>query len=243
MKTGRTPKKSKVRTDPGRAVAYIRVSTAEQRIGPTAQRDAIEAWSARQGIDVVSWHADQGISGKTPPGRRPALTEALAALHEHHAGTLVVAKRDRLARDVMVAGFIEMKVRQASARIVSVAGEGTSDDSPTDRLMRQIIDAFAEYERQIIASRTRAALRAKRIRGERAGTVPWGFRATADGVLVPDADEQLVTTRIRQLRDAGVSIRKIVRRLAEEGYKSRVGRPLSQGTVWNILCALAGRAA
>ncbi len=229
--------------DPQRAVAYIRVSKEEQHIGPQAQRDAIEAWAAREGVDVVGWHLDQGFTGKLPPGKRPALADALAALHEHQAGVLVVAKRDRLARDVLVAGYLEMKVRQAGARIVSVAGEGTGDDSPTDRLMRQIIDAFAEYERQIIAARTRAALQAKKARGERAGNLPWGYRADDNGKLVEDVDEQLVIARIRDLRDEGVSIRGVVQCLAEEGYRSRVGRPLTQGTVWNILCALAGRVA
>ena len=179
-------------------------------------------------------------------GRRSLGTEttsrasrgAVTALHEHDAGILVVARRDRLARDVMIAGYLEMKVRQAGARIVSVAGEGTGDDSPTDRLMRQMIDAFAEYERQIIAARTRAALQAKKARGERAGNLPWGYRADENGKLVADVDEQLVIARVRDLRDEGVSIRGVVRCLDEEGYRSRVGRPITQGTVWNILCAI-----
>lgn len=240
---GRTPRENGSHGQSKRAVAYLRVSTEEQHIGPKAQRDAIEAWAVREGVEVVDWFSDEGVSGKSPPGKRPALTEALTALHEHDAGILVVARRDRLARDVMIAGYLEMKVRQAGARIVSVAGEGTGDDSPTDRLMRQIIDAFAEYERQIIAARTRAALQAKKARGERAGNLPWGYRADGDGKLVEDVDEQLVIARIRDLRDEGVSIRGVVRYLAEEGYRSRVGRPLTQGTVWNILCALEGRAA
>ncbi len=192
---------------------------------------------------MVAWFSDEGVSGKAPPGKRPALSDALAAVHEHEAGILVVARRDRLARDVMIAGFCDLKVTQAGARIVSVAGEGTGDDSPTDRLMRQIIDAFSEYERQIIAARTRAALQAKKARGERAGNLPWGYRADENGKLIEDVDEQLVIARVRDLRDQGVSIRGVVRCLAEEGYRSRVGRPLTQGTIWNILCALEGRAA
>lgn len=242
-KRGRTDPENGSNGQSKRAVAYLRVSTEEQHIGPQAQRDAIEAWAAREGIEVVDWFSDEGFSGKSPPGKRPALTEALTALHEHEGGILVVARRDRLARDVMIAGYLEMKVRQAGARIVSVAGEGTGDDSPTDRLMRQIIDAFAEYERQIIAARTRAALQAKKARGERAGNLPWGYRADENGRLVQDVDEQLVIARIRDLRDEGTSIRGVVRCLAEEGYRSRVGRPLTQGTIWNILCALDGRAA
>lgn len=221
--------------DPQRAVAYIRVSKEEQHIGPQAQRDAIEAWAAREGVDVVGWHLDQGFTGKLPPGKRPALADALAALHEHQAGVLVVAKRDRLARDVLVAGFIELKVTQAGARIVSVAGEGTNDDSPTEKLMRQIIDAFAEYERGVIAARTRAALQSKKARGERVGTVPFGFSADDDGKLLGNEYERRLMARVRELRADRESIRAIVQVLADEGYRSRTGRSVSRGSVENLL--------
>jgi DNA invertase Pin-like site-specific DNA recombinase len=82
--------------------------------------------------------------------------------------------------------------------------------------MRTIIDAFAEYERLIIGARTKAALAVKKARGERTGTVRYGFTADANGKLVPNAAEQAVLTQVRALRDAGLSHREIVaeRRLA-----------------------------
>lgn len=58
---------------------------------------------------------------------------------------LIVAKRDRLGRDPMVVAMIESAVKRKGARIVSAAGEGTDSDSPTDILMRRMVDAFAEY--------------------------------------------------------------------------------------------------
>src|SRR3954469_11593790 len=89
------------------AVAYLRASTDEQRLGPEAQRAAIEAWAAREGVSVVAWHVDAGISGGSDLADRPALVAALGALRAARAGVLVVAKRDRLARDVAVAAAIE----------------------------------------------------------------------------------------------------------------------------------------
>ena len=230
-----TPRIRTVRSDPARAVAYIRVSTEEQQLGPQAQRDAIESWAERENVEVVSWHVDHGVSGKAPPGKRPALSDALAALHEHQAGLLLVAKRDRLARDVMIAGYCDLKVKQAGARIVSVAGEGTGDDSPTGRLMAQIIDAFAEYERGVIAARTRAALQSKKARGERVGTIPFGFNADEDGKLLGNDYERRLLARVRELREEGESIRGIVQVLAEERFRSRTGRAVSRGSVENLL--------
>jgi DNA invertase Pin-like site-specific DNA recombinase len=47
------------------AVAYIRVSKDEQKLGPEAQRASIEAWATREGIAVASWHVDQGVCSVT----------------------------------------------------------------------------------------------------------------------------------------------------------------------------------
>src|ERR1035438_8310294 len=89
------------------AVAYLRVSKDEQKLGPEAQRAAVEAWAAREGVQVAGWHLDQGVCSVDPLDERPALVAALAALREHGAGLLVVAKRDRIARDPALTAAVE----------------------------------------------------------------------------------------------------------------------------------------
>ena len=49
--------------NPLSAVAYLRVSTDEQKLGPEAQRAAIQSWANREGVSVVAWHTDAGVSG------------------------------------------------------------------------------------------------------------------------------------------------------------------------------------
>ena len=84
---------------------------------------------------------------------------------------------------------------------------------------------------------TRDALRAKRARGERAGTVPWGFTADADGRLHPNPAEREVTAAIQELHRAGLSQRKIAAALAERGFTGRTGKPLGLYQVQRILAA------
>ena len=93
--------------DPSKAVAYLRVSTEDQALGPEAQRAAIEAWAARQGVQVAAWHHDQGVSGATAIDDRPGLLAALRDLKALGAAHLVVAKWDRVARNVMIAAMVE----------------------------------------------------------------------------------------------------------------------------------------
>jgi DNA invertase Pin-like site-specific DNA recombinase len=220
--------------NPKIAIAYVRVSCDDQRLGPDAQRSAIEAWARQAGVDVVAWHADLGVSGGSDLDARPALAAAIGELRARRAGVLVVAKRDRLARDVAVAAAVERAAEASGAKIVSADGAGNGD-GPADAFMRAVIDAAAAYERGLIRARTRAALRAKRDRGMRAGNVPFGFVAAPDGTLTTHAPEQRVIDRVRELRTAGRTLRAIVAECAADGIASRAGTPLGLTQIARML--------
>ncbi|HVZ34963.1 MAG TPA: recombinase family protein [Polyangiaceae bacterium] len=225
-------------TDPKRAVAYLRVSTEDQNLGPEAQRAAIEAWAARSAVAVLSWHVDHGVSGGASIESRPGLLAAIDAAGEGKAGLLVVAKRDRLARDVMLAAMTEQLLARHGARVASAAGEGTDAavDDPSAQLMRTLVDVFAQYERALIRSRTKAALSVKKARGHRVGTVPYGMRLAADGTTLEiDPAEQAVIGQIQAWRAAGVSLRGIVAECERAGIVARSGKPLAQTQVVRIL--------
>jgi DNA invertase Pin-like site-specific DNA recombinase len=67
-----------------------------------------------------------------------------------------------------------------------------------------MVDALAEYERQLIKARTRAALAVKRRKGQRVGQIPYGYRLSADGVHLEERpDEQHVLASIHSLRGEG----------------------------------------
>jgi DNA invertase Pin-like site-specific DNA recombinase len=205
------------------AIAYVRASKREQRLSPEAQRAAIESWAARERVRVAEWYIDHGVRSITPLERRPALCGALSAVRQYKSTVLVVAKRDRIARDVVLTASIERAVAMEGARIVSASGEGNSD-SPADAFIRTVIDGAAQYEHGLIRARTTAALAAKRARGERVGSVPFGFALHADGVrLVANLRERATIARAHRLRARGLSLRAVAARLADEGRVSRSG--------------------
>jgi len=233
-------KNTRQATQGTKAIGYLRVSTDEQALGPEAQRAALDRWCAVNGVELVAVHADLGVSGAAPLDRRPGMIAALADLAELDAGLLLVAKRDRLARDPFVTAMIEAAAARSGARIASAAGEGTEDDGPTSILMRRMVDAFAEYERLIIKARTCAALAVKKSRGERTGGVPYGFALAADGVhLDPCAAEQEIIAAARTLKAAGLSLRKIGAELEARGMLPRTGRSWHAETVKALLVEAA----
>lgn len=213
--------------DPKVAIGYVRVSTEEQSLGPDAQRSAIERWADSRGVRIAAMFEDHGISGGAPAEKRPGLLAALDALRAHGAGLLVAAKRDRIARDTVIAAMVEQAAGRAGA-VVTTADGSSDGPGPEGQLMRGIVDVFAAYERGVIKSRTRAALAVKRSRNERTGQIPYGYILAADGVhLEENPAEQAIIASIRTLRAAGLSLRAVVAECERRGIISRAGRPFA----------------
>jgi len=140
-------------------VTYLRVSTAKQGmtgLGMEAQRSAVEAFASSGGHRIVAEYVEVE-SGKKAD--RPQLGAALAACRLHRA-TLVIAKLDRLARNV---AFI--------ANLMDAGGvDFVACDMPyANRLTLHLMAAMAEHEREMISQRTKAALAAAKARGVKLG--------------------------------------------------------------------------
>lgn len=218
---------SKARLVRREVIGYIRVSTDEQSLGPEAQRAAIERWAKGRGLLVTAIFEDRGVSGGAALDRRPGLLAALAELRRRRAVYLVAAKRDRLARDVVVAATIEQMAARAGAAVVTTDGAGEGD-TPEAAMLRRIVDVFAVYERDVIRGRTRAAMAAKRARGERISRfAPYGAELGEGGDLQPAPGELAALRLVGELAAGGVPLRRIGAELERAGYRPR-------GRAWHL---------
>lgn len=208
--------------DPRRAIAYVRASTEDQTLTFDAQRAELAAYAAKHGITIVRIFDELATSGAAPLDKRPQVMAAVAELRKEGCGVLLVAKRDRLARDVLSAITLEALAAREGARIISAAGEGSELEGPQGALLRTIVDAVAQYERGLIAARTRAVLRMKKSRGECVGEVPYGFRNNG-GKLVEEPAEQKVITYVLHMRQVGWTYEQIRQGCTKRGFRSRVG--------------------
>lgn len=217
----------------GRAITYRRVSTGEQAasgLGLEAQTMALTAYAARQGLQIVGGYADEGVSGAASLGERLGLLGAVEALQS--GDVLLVARLDRLSRgDVLEAAMLEELVSRRGARIVSCQGEGTEgEDSPTQLLTRRLLQLVSHYERGLISARTRAALAAKRARGERVGAERYGR----------DDHERAILAAIHDCRAAGFSLRDTADELNRRGHRTRRGGMWRGQLVASLLATIRG---
>jgi site-specific DNA recombinase len=225
-----------------RCIAYLRVSTATQKESLAAQRQAILAWAKTHGKVITEWF-EEVISGKLEMHQRPQLVAAVGELKK--GDTLVVWRRDRLARNIVTAAIVERLAGAQGASIIATDG-GDFGDGPEGRLLRTIVDAIAEYERMLIIARTRAALAAKKARRELTGTPPYGYEVHIIGTpdkdgkgvikkLVPCVSEQITAQRIIDLRKGGMAHAKICDALTAEGRFTRSGKPFAVMQVQRVL--------
>jgi DNA invertase Pin-like site-specific DNA recombinase len=181
-----------------RVVGYLRVSTDEQErsgAGIEAQRTAIMREADRRGWKLVSIEHDTA-SGKTTK-RRPGLDAALELLDNGDADALMVAKLDRLSRSLLdFAALVEQSRRRGWSLVALDLGVDTS--TPSGEMMANVLAVFAQFERRLIAQRTKDGLAAKRTAGTLRG--PIGRRRVLSDEIV---------MRIQVERAAGVSTPKI----------------------------------
>ena len=214
-----------------------RHSSSSSPLGIESQRSAILA--AYPGAVL---HVDEFLSGRRPT--RPALRAMVERLAR--GDLVVVARLDRLARGMRLAMSLEHEIEDVrGARIVSLAGEGTSADGTPDPygvFVRRVHQAAAELQVAQAARTTREALAVRRRNGYAAtGSPPWGYRLEA-GKLVEEPAEQeaLKLARAWLARCAAAPApADLARALTRAGARNRAGRPIGRDTAGRILRQLA----
>jgi DNA invertase Pin-like site-specific DNA recombinase len=201
-----------INPEPGggmRVIGYVRVSTSEQAHSGASvkgQREAIRAEAARRGWKLVRFYTDTA-SGKSLAGRE-GLAQAVRVLERGQADALVVAKLDRLSRSLLdFAGLMDRSGRMGWSLVALDVGVDTT--TPSGEAMVGVLAVFAQFERRLIAQRTKDALAVRRAEGVRLG------RPTS----VPVA----VSKRLSLLRKSGMSYHAIADMVNSEGIPTAQG--------------------
>jgi len=208
------------------AIAYTRVSTKKQGVsglGLEAQQEALRRFADAEGFRLIETFSEvETGKGADALDKRPQLAAAIAKAKEH-AAPVIVAKLDRLSRDVhFISGLMAQKV----PFIVTTLGANV------DPFMLHIYAALAEKERTLISERTRAALAELKAKGKKLG----GIRQKT----IEDADAR--AEALRPVLKEGQSANAIAKELNAREIKTPTGRPWHAMTVIRVQRRLAGGA-
>ncbi len=141
--------------------------------------------------------------------------------------TVLIERSDRLARENLTAELILREFRALDVKVIDCeAGvELTNDDNPSSVLIRQILQAVAEFEKSSLVKKLKKARDRKRAKEGRCdGAKPYGHYE----------DEKVTAAYIAGLRFDNTPA-EIARILNEEGRKTRKGTAWNRGTVWRLI--------
>jgi site-specific DNA recombinase len=223
-----------------KAVAYVRVSSAEQSlegVSLDAQIARIQAYAAMRGFDLVAIFREEAVSGGIPLRERPQGALLVEAVAKKRAQHVIAVKLDRLFRNASDALLQVERWEKAkqSLHVIDMGGSAIDTSSAMGKLFFSITAAFAEMERNVTKERTKAALNHLKQHG-RAYTriVPFGFDRSGDA-LVENVAEMATVRRIQALRQSGLSLIKIANMLTVEGVPTKQGGQWRQATIDSVL--------
>lgn len=217
-------------------IAYVRVSTdgqvGEDKFGLERQEEIIKDYCQKNGMEIVRWFRDEGESGAK---ERPGFDEIVYGdVSNPPYEAVVVAKTDRVARDINVYYYYKMMLMKKDVKLISIA-----EDFGQFGVFANMLEAFtlcvAEMERDNITKRTSGGRKIKASKGGYSGgRAPMGYKVQ-NGELVINEEEAKAVRRIFELRDSGVVLLEIVDTLNREGYLTRAGKKFLISTVQGVL--------
>lgn len=216
--------------------AYIRVSTdgqcGDDKFGLDVQKKTISEYCAKNDMTIIRWYMDEGESGAK---ERPGFDEIVyGEVSNPPTEAVVVAKSDRVARDINIYYYYKMMLRKKDIKLISIA-----EDFGQFGVFSNMLEAFtlcvAEMERDNITKRTSGGRKVKAAKGGYSGgQAPMGYKVS-NGTLVINEEEAAAVRRIFQLRDSGVSLVDAIDILRDEGYKTRKGKDFALATLYSIV--------
>jgi DNA invertase Pin-like site-specific DNA recombinase len=201
------------------------------------QEHYMREYCGKKGIDIVAEFSDRALSGEDES--RPGLWSAVDSLKKGYA--LIVYRLDRLARNVYLSNIVERAIEKAGASVISIFGEGTENDSDENKLIRQILQSFAEYQRKVMNARTRSAMIRHQNTGRRMSHIlPYGWQPDPNNParMLPNEAELAVIKKVIAYKGKGFTLSEIARKLTEEAIRPRPktrifkGAPVTVASSW-----------
>jgi DNA invertase Pin-like site-specific DNA recombinase len=214
-----------MKTDPNKYVVYLRVSTARQGqsgLGLRAQNFAVEQLAKSRNATIVAEYVETESGRKSD---RPQLAKALAEAKKQGC-TLVVAKLDRLARNVsFISSLMESGVEFIACDIPSA-----------NRLVLHIMAAVAEEEARLISERTKTALAAAKARGVKLGSARPGHwegreHLRGRGAKASTPVPRSLILQMVQLRSEGKTFQQISDLINAQGHRTAGGLLWTRGLI------------
>jgi len=209
------------------AVGYYRTSSATNvgadKDSLRRQQDAVQAYALAHGLEVVQEFYDAAVSGADPVDSRDGFSDMLAYLLGNGARIVLVETASRFARDTLVQITGHNLLKEKGIELIPVdAPTHFTEDTPTASMVRTILSAVSQFEKDALVARLRKARDRKRRDTGRCEGRP---------ASLPVAHQEAA----RAAHSLGLSLRAVAAKLAKGGFLNRAGKPYNPESVKRML--------
>lgn len=216
-----------------RVALYARFSSDNQRSESIdAQVRAMEAYCKQRHYVIVNTYIDEAKSATTD--RRPAFQEMIADSRNHSFDILLVHKLDRFARNRYDSAVYKRELKKNGVAVYSVLEN--LDDSPESIIMEAVLEGMSEYYSQNLAREVMKGMRETALQGKHTGgKPPLGYDVDEQKKLVINPQEAKVVKLIFSMYGNGEGYSAILKKLHDEGYKTKRGEEFRKNSLYSIL--------
>ena len=211
------------------ACAYYRTSSVtnvgNDKDSLKRQQDAVRAYAASAGVEVVREYYDAAVSGTDPVESREGFSEMLAYMLGNGARTVLVENASRFARDHIVQGLGHLLLKKHGIDLIPVDSPGHFlEESPIANMVRTVISAVSQFEKEALVLKLRKARdRKRRETGRCEGNPSFG--------IIPVAHIRSA----KALSAKGMSFRMISEQMGDKGLLSRANTLYSPSAIRTML--------
>lgn len=208
-------------------VAYVRVSTdgqaGEDKFGIDSQKEIIMAYCQRNNMQISEWYIDKGQSGVKES--RPKLDELLyGEVRNPPVEAVVVAKSDRVARDIKLYYYFLMLFQKKDMNLISATEEVVNDDTGLGNVYKALMLFVAEQERMNITKRTSGGRLVKAAKGGYSGgRTPYGYAAENKKMVIVPEQAKIVRLMFKLKDEDKKTLQQICDILNSLGYTNKSG--------------------
>lgn len=218
-----------------KAVAYLRTSSAANvgadKDSTQRQRAAIASFARRGGFNLVDEFNDEAVSGADAIESRPGFSALLDRIESNGVRVVLVEDASRFARHVLIQELGVMALQQRGVQVFTASGdELTATDDPSKVMVRQMMAAFAQFEKARLVSKLAVARKRKR---EATGKCE-GRKSLAE--TKPEAVALAKALR-RKTKEGRKSLRAIAAELEKAGHLNERGVAYNPKSVAAMLAA------
>lgn len=217
------------------AAAYVRYSSDNQRDESLeAQLRAIEDYCKRNNYHLVKVYEDRAKTATTD--KRPGFLQMIEDSAKGLFSLAIIHKLDRFSRDKFDSAYYKRILKKNRVRLLSVLEN--LDDTPESVILESVLEGMAEYYSRNLSREVMKGLKENAYQCKHTGGLPpigYSVDPTTKKYIINE-EECAIVKLVFSMFLAGCGYNQIVRELAEQGFKSRYGKPIGKGTLYTILC-------